>query len=288
MASSTTLCQTDGVMTKEQRPDYETHTLIEAAAAADVTGWGFSWLDGRATEERPPWGYAKLLAKRLRTARVALDLDTGGGEVLNEAPVLAVEQHATEGWPPNFEVACATLGPRGVQIHATDRHQPLPFADATFDLVTSRHPVTPRWSEIARVLAPGGEYFAQHVGPASADELTEFFYGRTSSRDRNSRAPDVETRAANAAGLVIDELQTARLRMEFFDVGAVVWILRKCVWWVPDFDVRTYRDRLLAMDALIRREGSFVAYSSRHLVRARKPCNLQPRNEDASGSDVRR
>ena len=255
----------------EKQPHNESQELIEAAAAADVTGWGFSWLEGRATEERPPWGYSKLLAKRLETARVALDLDTGGGEVLNEAPVMAAEQHATEGWPPNLEVARATLGPRGVQVHLADHHQPLPFADATFDLVTSRHPVAPRWSEIARVLVPGGEYFAQHVGPGSAYELTEFFYGQPSAADRNSRAPGVETRAANAAGLVIDELQTARLRMEFFDIGAVVWILRKCVWWVPDFDVHTYRERLLAMDARIRREGSFVAHSTRHLVRARRP-----------------
>jgi hypothetical protein len=28
-----------------------------------------------------------------------------------------------------------------------------------------------------------------------------------------------------------------RCRMEFYDVGAIVWILRKCVWWVPDFSV---------------------------------------------------
>lgn len=30
--------------------------LIADAAAAPVDGWGFGWLDGRATEERPPWG----------------------------------------------------------------------------------------------------------------------------------------------------------------------------------------------------------------------------------------
>jgi hypothetical protein len=32
--------------------------------------------------------------------------------------------------------------------------------------------------------------------------------------------------------------------MEFYDVGAVVWILRKCVWWVPDFSVERYRVEL--------------------------------------------
>jgi hypothetical protein len=56
--------------------------------------------------------------------------------------------------------------------------------------------------------------------------------------------------------------------MEFFDVGAVVWILRKCVWWVPDFTVNGYRDKLHELDKLIRRDGAFVAHSTRHLIEA--------------------
>ena len=66
----------------------------------------------------------------------------------------------------------------------------------------------------------------------------------------------------------MSELRTARLRMEFFDVGAVVWTLRRLVWWVPDFEVERYRDRLLAMDEHIRRHGSFLAQSTRHLIMA--------------------
>lgn len=56
--------------------------LVAEADAADVTGWDFSWLDGRGTEERSPWGYARLVAQRLRQPSVAaaLDIDTGGGE----------------------------------------------------------------------------------------------------------------------------------------------------------------------------------------------------------------
>ncbi len=58
--------------------------------------------------------------------------------------------------------------------------------------------------------------------------------------------------------------------MEFFDIGAVVWILRKCVWWVPDFTVDRYRTKLLELDGLIRDRGSFVAHSTRHLIEARR------------------
>jgi len=139
--------------------------LIADAEAADVTGWGFGWLDDRATEERPPWGYARLLAERWASARAALDLDTGGGEVLGEASVFPPVAVATEAWPPNAAQATARLHPRGVAVVRTTSGEPLPFADGAFDLVTSRHPVSPDWQEIARVLVPGGAYFAQHVGP---------------------------------------------------------------------------------------------------------------------------
>ena len=59
--------------------------LVHEAVHADIAGWGFGWLDGRATEERPPWGFAGLLAHRLARMGSALDLDTGGGEVVGEA-----------------------------------------------------------------------------------------------------------------------------------------------------------------------------------------------------------
>ena len=242
--------------------------LVSEAEAADVGGWGFDWLDGRATEERPPWGYARLLAERLGEVRSALDIDTGGGEVVARAPVLPPRMAVTEGWPPNAARARALLEPRGVRVAETGSG-PLPFADASFDLVTSRHPVRPAWEEIHRVLAPGGQYLAQHVGPASAFELIEFFLGPRPA-DREARHPDRETTAARSAGLTVARVRTARCRMVFHDIGAVVWILRKCVWWVPDFSVTKYADRLRELDARLRGGEPFVAHSTRHLIDARR------------------
>ena len=73
--------------------------LVAEGAAADVAGWSFDWLDGRATEERPPWGYSRLLASRLGQVGSALDIDTGGGEVIAELPHLPPRMVVTEGWP---------------------------------------------------------------------------------------------------------------------------------------------------------------------------------------------
>ena len=243
--------------------------LVAEAEAADVSGWGFGWLAGRATEERPPWGYASLLTDRLAAVDSALDIDTGGGEVVSEAPKLPPRMCVTEAWPPNAQRARELLGHRGVEVVDTSPGGPLPFPDESFDLVTARHPVRPDWPEIHRVLVPGGHYFAQHVGPASAFELIECFLGPL-PREALARDPQREAAGAESAGLTVVDLRTARCRMEFSDVGAVVWILRKCVWWVPDFSVDKYRDKLLDLDGQLRDGQPFVAHSTRHLIQARR------------------
>lgn len=244
--------------------------LVREASEADVDGWGFSWLDGRATEERPPWGYARLMARRLATVTSALDVDTGGGEVLDEAPVLPPTMCATEAWPPNLAVARRRLAPRGVDVVDTSGVRGLPFPEESFDLVTARHPVSPDWAEIHRVLRPEGTYLAQHVGPGSAFELTEHFLG-PQPEARRHRDPDQEASQARSAGLEIRSLQTARCRMEFHDVGAVVWILRKCPWWVPGFRAEDHMDRLQVLDRRMRAGRPVVAHSTRHLIEAVRP-----------------
>ncbi|MGC0329780.1 SAM-dependent methyltransferase [Streptomyces sp. SAI-170] len=249
--------------------------LIAEAVAEPTEGWDFSWFEGRATEERPSWGYAVSLARRLGGAEAAVDVQTGGGEVLDFALARALRRPAyvaaTEGWRPNVEKAAALLGRWGVEVVAAEEDAPLPFGDGTFDLVSSRHPVRPHWDEIARVLAPGGTYFAQHVGPSSVFELIEFFLGPQPDEVRGARDPERERADAEAAGLEVVELRAERLRMEFYDIGAVVHFLRKVVWMVPGFTVEAYEPRLRALHERILAEGPFVAYSSRHLFDVRKP-----------------
>lgn len=247
--------------------------LVHEAATVAVDGWDFSWLDGRATEQRPSWGYQRLLGQKLSSASAALDIQTGGGEVLAGAVAAATRRPAvmvaTEGWPPNVAHATAVLQPLGVVVVADAENPPLPFADAAFDLVTSRHPATVHWTEIARVLAPGGTYLAQHVGGGTNVEISEFFLGPFPPN--HDRDHDVEAAAARAAGLAVERCRTERLQLEFFDVGAIVYFLRKVVWTVPDFSVERYRDRLWAMHEHIERAGVFRSSMSRTLFEVRKP-----------------
>jgi len=243
--------------------------LIAEGNAAPVEGWDFSWLEGRATEERPSWGYLRSMSERMARARAALDVQTGGGEVLAQVPHPPPLLAATESWPPNLEVARRNLRPLEAFVVQAADHGALPFRAQTFDLVVSRHPTTVVWHGIARVLQPGGTYFAQHVGAGSNQELIDFMMG-TQPVSQN-RSPSRAAAEAEAAGLIVDDLRTQVLRCEFHDVGAVVFFLRKVLWTVPGFTAESYHDELARLHDRIQSEGPFVAHSQRLLIEARKP-----------------
>jgi SAM-dependent methyltransferase len=247
--------------------------LVAEGAAEPVEGWDFSWFEGRASEERPSWGYVRMMAARMAAAPAALDIQTGGGEVLAAAlagvprppPVLA----ATESWPPNLSIAAASLRPLGGRVVQAADDGGLPFQAGTFDLVVSRHPVETVWPEVARVLRPGGHYFSQQIGAGSNRELTDFMMGPQPVSP--ARDPRRAVAAAEAAGLAVTDLREQALRTVFNDVGAVVYFLRKVLWTVPGFTVEGYREQLRRMHEQIQARGPFVAHAQRFLIEARKP-----------------
>ncbi|GIJ31321.1 class I SAM-dependent methyltransferase [Micromonospora sediminimaris] len=241
--------------------------LIAEGATAPVEGWAFDWLAGRATEERPPWGYARLVAARMAGVDAALDIDTGGGEVLAEVPHPPPLLVATEAWPPNVPVARKHLAPLGASVVAVTGDAPLPFRDAAFDLVVSRHPVRTDWPEVARVLRPGGTFLSQQIGPGTVRELSEAILGPLPPPAH--RHPEHAVAAARAAGLTVVDLREATLRTVFHDIGAVVWFLRKVIWTVPGFTVAAHRPALRRLHDRIRAEGPFVAHARRFLIEAR-------------------
>ena len=242
--------------------------LVAEATAAPVEGWDFSWFEGRATEERPPWGYAGLMGEHMAHAKAALDIETGGGEALAtvaQPPALLV---ATEGWRPNVAAARTHLCSVGGWLVAAADAPTLPFTDASFDLVVSRHPVIVLWGEIARVLRPGGTYLSQQIGPGTNRELTDFLMGPQAVNQGRSAA---SVRAgATAAGLEIVDVRECSLRVEFFDIGAVVHFLRKVRWTVPDFTPEDYDAQLRRLHEQMLRNGSFVSTAQRLLVEARR------------------
>lgn len=260
-------------MRRSRREDVavsEFESVVEAAEQAPIEGWDFGWLDGRAVEERPTWRYFDRVAERAADVSTLLEVQAGVGSMIGRLQWLPRLAVATEGFPPSVAVAAPRLRSRRVHLVVTSqtRHA-LPFAAGSFELVISRHPIEVWWREIARVLRPGGTYFAQHVGPHSLRSLSEFLMGPLP--DASNRDTEVERRAAEAAGLVVHSMRLEHPRTAFFDIGAVVYFLRLVPWIVPDFGVPKYRDTLRELHKTIERHGVFETSASRTLVEARKP-----------------
>lgn len=252
--------------------------LIAEGEAVPTAGWDFSWFAGRASEQRPSWGYARLLAGRMAKAAAGLDIQTGGGEVLASIPVAPPVLAATESWPPNIAIARRTLAKFEATVVEAEDASNLPFEDESFDLVVSRHPVVTRWDEVRRVLRPDGVYLAQHVGSGTVREMTEFMMGPQQPKPRptptatthSGTSPIAAVAAAEAAGLDVVDVRQEALRMEFHDIAAVVHFLRKVIWIVPGFTVDAYRERLAELHSFIERHGPFVAHSQRFLIEAHR------------------
>jgi hypothetical protein len=125
------------------------------------------------------------------------------------------------------------------------------------------------WAEVARVLRPGGSCLSQQIGAGSNRELIDFMMGPQQAGDARSTRRAVAE--AEAAGLVVTDLREQALRVEFYDVAAVIYFLRKVIWTVPGFTVAGYREALIRLHERIEEHGPFVSHSQRFLIEARKP-----------------
>ncbi len=247
-------------------PDYD--QLLAAALAAPVQGWDFEWLAGRAVGSDPTWSYPQLARDLLGRSTRALDVDTGGGELLASLAPLPLHTRSTESWPPNLSVARDRLGPLGVGVLAAPPEDPLPVPDGDFDLVLSRHGrLTP--SEMHRVLAPGGNLLTQQVGSEDCADLNTTL-GAPPAHPAGSWTLEAAGGALATAGLDVAEGLEEWPAFTFADVGAVVYQLRMIPWQIPDFTVDHYDAPLRRLDARIRAEGPLRVHSHRFLLTAQR------------------
>lgn len=214
-------------------------------------GWDFSDLADRMTESEVPWDLAAVYRQALGSATRVLDMGTGGGEWLKTfADVLPADTTATEGWPANLEVARTALAPWGIDV--VDYGAPdedvdaieMPFPDGRFDLVLNRHESFSPW-ELARVVAPGGEFVTQQVGGDEAHEL-EAWLGQHDEMPHINLTP-LQAELEDAGFRVVERGEHVGW-YEFQDVAALVAYLQLVPWETPeDFTVDRYAERLLAV-----------------------------------------
>ncbi|MEJ7833248.1 MAG: class I SAM-dependent methyltransferase [Nocardioides sp.] len=237
--------------------------------ADPVHGWDFGELGDALIAEEPPWSYADWAATALRGATSALDMGTGGGEVLAglaDSVGLPADTVATEGWAPNLPVAREALAPLGVEVVAYDAEASaaMPFPDGRFDAVLNRHEAFVA-SEVARLLKPGGRFLTQQVDGRSVDRMRRVF-GGASAQDHITL--DHLTAEVAAAGLQVERSEDWVGRLAFADVETLIGYLRMVPWEVPDdFTVDRYAETLLDLH----RSGDLEFEQRRFVLLARRP-----------------
>ena len=241
-------------MDPEDRLAYWRERYAEA-----TSGWDFSAIDA-VVDGEPPWSYEALARDALAGAASALDMGTGGGEVLlTLADALPADTVATEGWPPNLPVATDALGPHDIDVVAYDAEQDprMPFDDGRFAVVLDRHEAYVA-AEVFRVLRPGGVFLTQQVDGRDFEESHRLFGGSTAYPHITLHHLRAE---AEAAGFEVERADECMGTMRFADVGAFVSYVRIVPWQVPeDFSVDRYADVLLRLtpDDLVFTQRRFV------------------------------
>jgi SAM-dependent methyltransferase len=251
-------------MTSSSRAEVD--RLLAEAAAEPLSGWDFSRLAGRVVSDLLPWDYAALAGEAADRAARALDIDTGGGEVLATVGVPRGSV-ALEPYPPNVPVARARLLPYGIEVRARTSRR-LPCASSDFDLVLNRHGALDP-AEVARVLRPGGLFWTQQVGAHNDAELNAALGEAPVVGGLPSAADAAEQ--LHAAGLQVLRADDAWPQTRFLVVGAVVLHLRAVSWQVPGFDVVRHRPQLMEIDRIMRTEGAFTVTDHRLLLHAVRP-----------------
>ena len=234
------------------------------------SGWDFSHLRGRCIEDAPPWSYETMARHRLRTASSVLDLGTGGGERLFAfRDVLPRRTVATEGCPPNRDLARKRLAPLGIQVVAADDSLTalLPFPASQFDLVLDRH-TSFNISEVERVLQPGGAFLTQQVDGTSLSDLIAAF-GSTPKWPWCTLSFVLDL--IRTTRLVVDMDQEWTGQMVFTDVGALVYYLKAIPWLVGGFSVDSHLPYLLKQQERLERDGKLAFTWKLLVVVARKP-----------------
>ena len=192
----------------------------------ELSGWGFSSLND--WRWPAPWEYEEVVVQICVERPRALDIGTGGGEVIERivpalGPTVAVDhQHGMAA------AAHARLSRSASVVVAEGRA--LPFPDASFELVLDRH----TWvflAEFTRVLVPGGALITQQVGGRNLQSIFDAF-GWGSNADQWgeawSRTQRLEALVSMALEVGLEVLRADDYQVDYAiaDLGSLVFTLK--------------------------------------------------------------
>ena len=86
----------------------------------------------------------------------------------------------------------------------------------------------------------------------------------------HNATPEYYVPLLQAAGLQIENLQEWKGKLEFTDVGALVYYLKAIPWTIPGFSVQTHLKTLFKLEEKLQRDGSLVFTGHLYLIEAVK------------------
>ncbi len=234
--------------------------------SAPFGGWDFSYIKDRQIEEQPPWDYKAMAKGLIKKSRAVLDMGTGGGEIFSSFAPFPKHTIAIEGYKPNVDVARKRLEPLGVKVLEMNESYELSFADSEFDLVLNRHSAF-KTTEIFRILRQGGTFLTQQVGGGNLNDLISAFDATPQYKDWTLRNIKDEV---GRAGFIIKETKEWKGKIEFKDVGAIVYFLKAIPWAVKGFNVDNNLHHLEKLQRKIEQGQRLIFTQVRFLILAQK------------------
>jgi SAM-dependent methyltransferase len=229
-------------------------------------GWDFSYIKDRMHSEKESWSYEILARELIRKAGSVLDMGTGGGEIFSFLAPFSGYSVAIEGYGPNFKVARRRLEPLGVKVLEIDGSGQLPFRDRKFDLILNRHSAFSA-TEVFRILRPGGIFLTQQVGGDDLNDLRRIF--GVSLKYESWTLENIKSDIINA-GFEIKKAREWKGKVEFTDVGAIVYFLKAIPWIINGFSVESHLKHLEQLQAKLSRGEKLVFTKVRFLLLSKK------------------
>jgi SAM-dependent methyltransferase len=231
-------------------------------------GWDFSYLDGRWESEPLSFDYTQILNNYRRSTDILLDMGTGGGEFIKSLGHPYHQISVTEGWQPNLALCKERLEPLGITVKYVDEDDRLDYPKDQFDLVINKHESFDA-TEVHRVLKPGGYFISQQVGGRNDRRLMEKLLGHIPPPfPLHDLKHNVEL--LQKVGFQVMEQMEEMPLLKFYDLGAVVYFAKQCVWEFPDFSVEKCFKKLKALEEEITQNGYISCGTHRFLIVARK------------------
>lgn len=249
--------------------------LLDEGFGLDVEArWGAGFLPRRYLPGEPSWTWPGVVDPHLRDAKALLDLGTGEGSQLASLPGLPALTVAVEEWLATVPAAAATLHPRGIHLvvcggarENTHPERPpragLPFADASYGVVLSRHDAFAA-DEVRRVLRPGGVFVTQQVGSDETASVRALL-GLDTAAEGWDLAEAI--RQTEAGGLAVIGSSEERPVCRFTDLAALIGYLRTIPWSVPELD----RESMRPVFERLHTGNRIEAISHRFWLAARRP-----------------